>query len=144
IARGNYEVRVGAAGTDEIGDLSRAFDGMAKGLTERDHMRDVLGKVASSEVVAQLMDGRIELGGAEVDATVIFTDIRNYTAICETLTPQQSLLMLNEFLTTISEVVEAHGGVVDKSLGDGVMAVFGAPVTRPDDTQRAVDAALEI
>src|SRR6185295_4574230 len=106
--------------------------------------RDVLGKVASSEVVAQLMDSRIELGGAEVDATVIFTDIRNYTAICETLTPQQSLLMLNQFLTTISEVVEAHGGVVDKYLGDGVMAVFGAPVTRPDDTQRAVDAALEI
>ena len=144
IARGNYEVRIGEAGKDEIGDLARAFDGMARGLTERDHMRDVLGKVASTEVVAQLMEGRIELGGAEVDATVLFTDIRNYTAICETLTPQQSLLMLNQFLTTISEVVEAHGGVVDKYLGDGVMAVFGAPVTRPDDTQRAVDAALEI
>jgi len=80
----------------------------------------------------------------EVEATVLFTDIRNYTALCETLTPQQSLQMLNQFLTTISEVVETHGGVVDKYLGDGVMAVFGAPVTRPDDTQRAVDAALEI
>jgi adenylate cyclase len=144
IARGNYVVRVGPAGSDEIGDLARAFDGMARGLAERDHMRDVLGKVASSEVVTQLLDGQIELGGAEIDATVMFTDMRNFTQICETLSPQQSLTMLNEFLTTISEVIEAHGGVVDKFLGDGVMGLFGAPVTRDDDPHRAVEAALEI
>lgn len=144
IERGNYGVRVGARGKDEIGDLARAFDGMARGLAERDHMRDVLGKVASTEVVAQLMDGRIELGGAEVEATIVFTDIRNFTSLCETLTPQQSLQMLNTLLTALSEVIEAHGGVVDKYIGDGVMAVFGAPVTRPDDTRRAVHAALEI
>lgn len=144
IARGNYAVRVGTRGNDEIGELARAFDGMARGLAERDRMRDVLGKVASSEVVTQLLEGEIELGGTEVEATVMFTDIRNFTAICESLTPQRSLHLLNQFLTAISEVVEAHGGVVDKYLGDGVMAVFGAPVTRPDDTHRAVEAALEI
>ncbi|MDQ3027043.1 MAG: HAMP domain-containing protein [Pseudomonadota bacterium] len=144
IARGNYQVRVGLEGKDEIGELARAFDGMARGLAERDHMRDVLGKVASSEVVTQLLEGQIELGGTEVDATVMFTDMRNFTAICETLSPQQSPQLLNQFLTTISEVVEAHGGVVDKYLGDGVMAIFGAPVTRPDDAHRAVEAALEI
>jgi adenylate cyclase len=137
-------VRVGSESADEIGQLARAFDGMAQGLAERDRMRDVLGKVASSEVVTQLLAGQIELGGAEVDATVMFTDIRNFTGICETLTPQQSLTMLNQFLTTISEVIEEQGGVVDKYLGDGLMAVFGAPVTRPDDTQRAVEAALDI
>ena len=144
IARGNYDVRVGSESADEIGQLARAFDGMAQGLAERDHMRDVLGKVASSDVVTQLLAGQIELGGAELDASVMFTDIRNFTGICETLTPHQSLTMLNQFLTTISEVVEAHGGVVDKYLGDGLMAVFGAPVTRPDDPQRAVEAALDI
>jgi adenylate cyclase len=144
ITRGNYEVRVGSESADEIGQLARAFDSMAQGLAERDHMRDVLGKVASSDVVTQLLAGQIELGGAEIDATVMFTDIRNFTGICETLTPQQSLTMLNQFLTTISEVVETHGGVVDKYMGDGLMAVFGAPITRPDDPQRAVEAALEI
>ena len=144
IARGNYAVRVGARGNDEIGELTRAFDGMAQGLAERDRMRDVLGKVASSEVVTQLMEGKIELGGAEVDATVMFTDMRDFTTLCESLRPQQSLQLLNLMLTTISEVVEFHGGVVDKYLGDGVMAVFGAPVTRPDDAHRAVEAALEI
>jgi adenylate cyclase len=144
VARGNYGVQVAIGSNDEIGELARAFDGMARGLAERDHMRDVLGKVASSEVVTQLLAGQIELGGTEVDATVMFTDMRNYTALCETLSPQQSLQLLNQFLTTISEVIEAHGGVVDKYLGDGVMAVFGAPVMRPGDAHRAVEAALEV
>ena len=144
IARGNYAVRTANAGRDEIAELSRAFDGMAQGLEERDRVRDVLGKVASSEVVKQLLDRRIELGGQELDATVMFTDLRDFTALCEKLTPQQSLAFLNEFLTEISEVVEAHGGVVDKYVGDGVMALFGAPVTRPDDAQRAVEAAIEV
>jgi adenylate cyclase len=144
ITRGNYNVRIGSRTNDEIGELSRAFDGMAQGLAERDNIRGVLGKVASSEVVKQLLDGEIELGGQELDATVMFTDIRNFTALCEKLTPRQSLQLLNEFLTSISAVIEEHEGVVDKYMGDGVMAVFGAPVTRPDDPQRAIEAALDI
>jgi adenylate cyclase len=143
VALGNYTVRVSSDRGDEIGELARAFDSMANGLAERDRMRGVLDKVASSEVVAQLLAGN-ELGGAEVDATVMFADIRNFTGICESLTPTQSLLMLNTFLTVISEVVESYGGVVDKYMGDGVMAIFGAPVSRPDDTDRAIVAALEI
>jgi adenylate cyclase len=144
VAKGNYDVRLRIESDDEIGDLSRAFEGMVKGLAERDGMRDALGKVASSEVVMQLLKGEIELGGEEREVSVMFTDIRNFTALCETLTPQQSLQLLNQFLTAISEVVESHGGVVDKYLGDGVMAIFGAPVTRPDDAQRALECALEI
>jgi adenylate cyclase len=144
LASGQPPRAVAQYGDDEIGELGRAFESMVKGLVERDTMRDALGKVASSEVVTQLLEGEIELGGTELEATVMFTDIRNFTAICESLAPQRSLHLLNQFLTAISEVVEAHGGVVDKYLGDGVMAVFGAPVTRPDDTHRAVEAALEI
>jgi adenylate cyclase len=144
IALGNYTVRVDASGGDEIGELAAAFNGMAQGLTERDAMRDVLGKVASIEVVEKLLSGGIELGGTELEAAVMFTDIRNFTGLCEQLTPQQSLAMLNTFLTEITAVIVQHGGVVDKYLGDGVMAVFGAPVTRPDDVQRALEAAWEV
>ncbi len=145
IERGNYSVRVGGEASDEIGELGRAFDRMATGLAERDNMRDILGKVASNEVVTRLLEGGdIELGGEQRDVTVMFTDIRNFTALVERLTPDQSLQLLNEFLTVISEVIEAHGGVVDKYLGDGVMALFGAPVTRPDDAERALHCALEI
>jgi adenylate cyclase len=144
IARGNYDVEVRSTSDDEIGDLGRAFESMVKGLVERDTMRDALGKVASSEVVMQLLQGQIELGGEEREVTVLFTDIRNFTALCETLSPQQSLQLLNQFLTAISEVVEQHEGVVDKYMGDGVMAIFGAPVTRADDAQRALNCALEV
>ena len=145
IARGNYKVRVGSEAGDEIGELGRAFDSMAAGLAERDNMRDILGKVASNDVVARLLEGGdIELGGEEREVTVMFTDIRNFTALVEKLPPEQSLALLNEFLTVISEVIDAHGGVIDKYLGDGVMALFGAPVTREDDTQRALNCALEI
>jgi len=145
IERGNYSVRVDGEGSDEIGELGRVFDRMAAGLAERDNMRDVLGKVASNEVVARLLEGGdIELGGEEREVTVMFTDIRNFTAIVEQLTADQSLQLLNEFLTVISELVDAHGGVVDKYLGDGVMALFGAPITREDDAQRALACALEI
>ena len=142
IARGNYGVRVRPGGDDELGDLARSFDSMVQGLAERDNIRDALGKIASSEVVVKLLQGQIELGGEERDVTVMFTDVRNFTALAESLEPQQSLSLLNEFLTAISEVVEEHEGVVDKYLGDGVMAIFGAPVTRPDDAQRAIECAL--
>jgi adenylate cyclase len=144
VERGNYDVRLGSTSRDEIGDLARAFDGMARGLAERDRMRDVLGKVASSEVVTQLMESRIELGGEEVEATVMFTDMRNFTSMAESLSPQQSVQLLNRVLTEVSAVIEVHGGVVDKYLGDGAMGVFGAPVQRGDDARRAIVAALEI
>jgi len=144
IERGNYDVRVGIRSDDEIGSLAAAFDGMVHGLAERDRMRDVLGKVASTDVVNRLMDSTIKLGGLEVEATVMFTDMRNFTGIAESLKPQESLAMLNRLLTVISEVIESHDGVVDKFLGDGAMGVFGAPVHRDDDVQRAVRAALDI
>lgn len=144
IEQGNYNVRVGNNSADEVGALARAFDGMAKGLAERDRMKDVLGKVASSDVVSRLMDTTIKLGGSEVEATVMFTDMRGFTTIAESLTPQQSLVLLNRLLTVVAEVIEEHDGVLDKFLGDGAMVVFGAPIRRDDDVQRAVRAALAI
>jgi adenylate cyclase len=144
VERGNYEVRTGLTDKDEIGELAQAFDRMATGLAERDRMRDVLGKVASTDVVAQLLDGSIELGGEERIVTVMFIDIRNFTGLAETLSPEKSLQMLNAFLTVVGEVIDAHGGVLDKYLGDGAMALFGAPVTRPDDAQRALFCSMDI
>ena len=144
VARGNYDVELPRAGRDEIGELGRAFRAMVHGLVERDTMRDVLGKVASPEVVEELLDGRVALGGEVLDATVMFVDLRDFTPLCQDMAPDASLSLLNEYFGAIGAAVEAHGGVVDKYLGDGVMAVFGAPVTRPDDAQRAVEAALDV
>jgi adenylate cyclase len=144
IGRGNYSVRMGGMGGDEIGELGLAFDRMAEGLAERDRMRGLLAKMASTEVVEQLLDGRIASGGEEREVTVMFVDIRNFTSQVERLAPQQSLQMLNAFLTVVTDTIQVHGGVVDKYLGDGAMALFGAPVTRADDASRAVACALAI
>jgi adenylate cyclase len=83
VERGNYDIDVTATGSFEISELARAFSGMTRGLIERDNMRDILGKVSSNQVADQLLKGEIELGGAEVEATVIFTDVRNFTALAE-------------------------------------------------------------
>ena len=129
---------------DEIGELATAFDSMSRGLAERDQMRDLLGKVASPAVAAQLLRQKVELGGEERLVTVMFADIRNFTELCELLSPQESLELLNRYLARISGVIEKYDGVIDKYTGDGVMALFGAPIGRMDDAQRALFAALEI
>jgi len=129
---------------DEIGALAAAFNNMSRGLSERDRMRDVLGKVASPEIAARLLEEKIELGGEERAVTVMFADIRNFTALCERMSPHQSLDLLNRYLACINGVIDRHEGIIDKYTGDGVMALFGAPIARIDDPKRAILAALEI
>ncbi len=146
VESGDYR-GVGAAtaeSADEIGALATAFNSMSKGLSERDRMRDVLGKVASPEVAARLLEEKIELGGEERAVTVMFADIRNFTALCEQLTPHQSLELLNRYLACINATIDRHEGIIDKYTGDGVMALFGAPIARIGDPRRAILAALEI
>lgn len=144
VAAGNYGEPILLQQDDEIGELAAAFSSMSKGLTERDQVRDILGKVASHEVAEQLLSQNIELGGEERDVTVLFADIRDFTALCERHPPAQTLGLLNRYLTLINAVVDEHDGVIDKYTGDGVMALFGAPIGRCDDPQRAVLAALAI
>lgn len=146
VESGDYR-GVGAAAAqsgDEIGALAAAFNNMSRGLSERDRMRDVLGKVASPEIAARLLEQKIELGGEERAVTVLFADIRNFTSLCERLTPHQSLELLNRYLACINDVIDQHDGIIDKYTGDGVMALFGAPIARIDDPKRAILAALEI
>ena len=144
VAAGNYAEPIPLSDNDEIGELATAFNNMSKGLTERDQVRDILGKVASHEVVEQLLNKNIELGGEERDVTVLFADIRDFTTLCESHPPAQTIGLLNRYLTLINTIIDEHEGVIDKYTGDGVMALFGAPIRRTDDPQRAVHAALAI
>jgi adenylate cyclase len=95
-------------------------------------------------VAEQLMSQQIQLGGEELEVTVLFADIRNFTQLCETLPPVQTLALLNRYLTAISAVIEEEGGVIDKYMGDGVMALFGAPISHSDDAARTLVAAMRI
>jgi adenylate cyclase len=103
-----------------------------------------MGKYMTAEVLEHVLAGEVELGGKTLELTILFCDLRDFTTLSEKRTAQQIVELLNEYFTEMVDCVMAEGGVVDKYIGDNIMAVFGAPVTRPDDAQRAVRAAVRM
>ena len=144
IADGDYAGRIDVAGRDEIGTLAQSFNAMAAGLQDRERVRGLLGKVVSPAIAEELLRRPISLGGEEREVSVLFVDIRGFTARCEGASPAAVLALLNRYLTRVTEAIEAEGGVVDKYIGDAVMALFGAPLACEDHAARAVRGALGV
>jgi adenylate cyclase len=129
---------------DELEDLANGFNAMVDGLQERDKLRTTMGKYMTEAVVAHLMAGEVALGGKTLEVSILFCDLRDFTTLSETRKAEEIVALLNEYFTDMVECVMAEGGVVDKYIGDNIMAVFGAPVSRPDDALRAVRAAVHM
>jgi adenylate cyclase len=134
-----------------LGALATAFaaDLRLLGLERRDRrfVHDALGRYTSPALVDELLRNRDLLdrfGGTRQDLTVYFSDIRGFTTVSEKMDPEALVALLNEYLSTLTEVVERHGGYVDKYIGDALMAVWGAPVPAADHALRACAAALEM
>ena len=144
IQEGDYAHRVVTRQRDEIGTLATAFNNMSHGLAERDRVRSLLGKVVSPAIAAELMGKELILGGEERIVTILFSDIRDFTGISERLSPTEMLDTLNLYFTKMSAIIERHGGVVDKYIGDAIMALFGAPLNHPHEADAAMSAALEM
>jgi adenylate cyclase len=104
-------------------------------------MRDLFGRYVSKEVAEQVLKDGADLGGENVPATVLFADIRDFTALTESLPPQQVVDLLNRYYTRMVDAIIEHGGWVNKFGGDSLLAVFGAPIRQPDHALRAVNAA---
>ena len=144
IGEGNYDESVRIKSRDELGQFADSVNPMASGLQEKERVRDLLDKVVSQQIAEELLSNPVELGGEDRTATILFPDIRGFTSYCEDLPPQKVLGELNKVLSCISDIVEAHNGVVDKFQGDAVMALFGAPVSSKNDAANAMAAGLEI
>jgi adenylate cyclase len=142
VARGDYARRIVLDRADELGRLATAFNRMSEGLAERDRIRDLLDKNVSPEVAAQLMRDGGALGGEEREVTVLFADLRSFTSLSERLPPRELVALLNRFLDRMSAAIEHEGGVIDKYIGDALMALFGAPVSQSEPADRALRAAL--
>jgi adenylate cyclase len=95
-------------------------------------------------VAEQVMADGFELGGKYVDATAMFSDIRSFTTLTELQSPAETIELLNTYYTLMFDAINGHGGVVNQMIGDGLMAIFGAPLARPNSRQDAVQAALEM
>ena len=145
IEKGDLDVRVPEDRIDEVGELARAVNQMARGLKEREQLRDMFGKYMASQVVSELLDrGEISLEGEAREVTVLLSDIRGYTALTEELGAAEVVALLNEYFTILVDCVIAEEGVVDKFMGDAMLCWFGAPVPAGDHRQRAVRAGVRI
>lgn len=144
IGMGDLTGRTTVSGHDVAGRLSAALNDMATGLQERDRVKEVFGRYIATQVSDKLLRGEVDLGGDARQATVLFSDIRNFTAMSEKMTPTQVVSFLNDYFTEMVDAVFANDGMLDKFMGDGLMAVFGAFGDKPDHPKRAVLAALQM
>src|SRR5439155_735991 len=120
------------------------FNEMTAGLALKERYRSVLDLVADREVADDLIAGRLTLGGELREASVVFCDVRGFTALTERMEPGEVIALLNEHMTALTRVVYANGGVVDKFVGDQVIALFGVPRSTGHDAYAAVRAAREM
>ena len=143
VAAGQLDARVGLTRGDELGVLGAHFDRMAAGLEERERLRATFGRYVSEEVARAVLASpeAAGLGGDLREVTVLFSDLRGYSTIVEHLAPAGVIAIVNRYLDEMVGLVEGHGGCVLELLGDGILAVFGAPVRGDDHAARAVACA---
>lgn len=127
---------------DEVSQLSDAFRLMVKGLSDKERIRAVLNKAVSKEIADQILSSEIKFGGEVRDVAVLFADIRNFTGLTERMDPEGVIAMLNEYMSWVSDIIEAHRGVIDKYVGDAVMALYGAPLSLEHAALQAIVTAL--
>jgi class 3 adenylate cyclase len=133
-----------ATTANEIGELTVGFNSMLKGIVERGRIKELFGQYLTKEISEAIIDGRVNLDGARYEATVMFTDIRGFTAMSENLEPEEIFAFLNDYLGRMIEVIAARRGIIDKFLGDGILAVFGLPVPSSTHADDAFAAAMDM
>jgi adenylate cyclase len=144
IGEGNFNVSLAVTSNDEIGVLTESFNQMARSLREKEMIKRAFTRYVAREVVEEILKDpeRLVLHGARREVTVLFCDVRGFTRMSERLSPDEVMLLLNDFYTLMIETTFKHDGTLDKFLGDAVMATFGAPIAHPDHSLRAVRTAL--
>jgi adenylate cyclase len=144
IGAGELGVRVPVASTDETGELAQSFNEMAAGLVERERIREAFGTYVDRDVAEHILREGTSLEGEEVEVTMLFLDIRGFTTFAERLSAPEVVATLNRLFERIVPIIHEHHGHVDKYVGDGLLAVFGAPRRQDDHADQALAAGIEI
>jgi class 3 adenylate cyclase len=147
LAEGNFDIDLSRIQTsDEVGQLARAFSKMADGLKERDRIKDTFGRYLTQEVVKRLLDYKdgLKLGGETRELSIMMSDLRGFTALTSTMSPEQVIKFLNRYLGKMVDIILEHRGIVDEIIGDGILAFFGAPEPLENHPELAVACALKM
>lgn len=131
-------------GRDEVGQLGKALNQMTRGLEERDRVKELFGRYVATQVSDKIVKGEVGLEGESRYCSILFSDIRGFTSMSEEMPPAQVVSFLNDYFSEMVEAVFEQGGVLDKFMGDGLMAVFGSMSDMPDHPRRAVLTALRM
>ncbi len=144
VRTGDYGARVPVVSTDETGTLAQSFNTMVEGLGERERLREAFGAYVDPGLAERVLREGLDLAGEELLVTVLVLDICEFTAFAERARPHEVVALLNGFWQLVVPVLLRHGGHANKFIGDGLLAVFGAPERSRDHAERAVEAALAI
>ncbi len=144
IGDGDFSHRVNINRYDELGDLGMAFNQMAFGLGERERIRKTFGKYVTPEIRDRILSGDIPLDGERREATLLFSDLRGFTAFVEKNEPEVVIRGMRSYFSAMQVVIKRHGGLVLQYVGDEIEAVFGVPIAIEDHADRAVRAALDM
>jgi class 3 adenylate cyclase len=144
VAEGDLSVRVAVASTDETGHLAQSFNEAIAGLEERRRLIEAFGVYVDPDVTERILAEGVALEGEEVEVSVLFLDVRDFTALSARAGARELVGYLNRLFEEVVPVIVRHGGHANKFVGDGLLAVFGAPDRLPDHADRALAAALEI
>jgi len=144
VKAGDLDARAPLLSGDELGVLTGSFNEMMQGLSEREALREAFGSYVDPEVADRVIEEGELLEGEEREATVMFVDVRQFTPFAESSSPRETVAFLNEFFDLVVPIVIDHRGHANKFLGDGLLAVFGAPERLGDHADRALDAGCEI
>jgi adenylate cyclase len=142
VGQGDLDVQVPVVSVDETAALARSFNAMVEGLRERERIRETFGTYVDREVAEHILREGTALEGEEVEITALFLDIRNFTGYAERAPAAEVVSTLNRLFERIVPLIHDCGGHVDKFVGDGLLAVFGAPRRRDDHADAALTAAL--
>jgi class 3 adenylate cyclase len=144
LAFGDYDFAVPVTTADELGELAATFNQVVQGLREREQIREAFGTYLDKDVAGFILSGNFPDDGIEVDVSVLIFDVRGFTEFAARAEAKEVVARLNELFEVTVPIVARHGGHVDKFVGDGLIAIFGAPESYPDHAARAVRAGCEM
>jgi adenylate cyclase len=144
IRQGRFDEHVPVTTADEFGELSSAFNQMVDGLAERERLREAFGTYLDEEVARHLISEDYDPAGHEVEVSLVFCDVQDFTEHAAQASASETVSRLNELFEVVVPIVGRHRGHVDQFVGDGLLAVWGAPERTSDHADRAVQCAVEL